>query len=138
MTVAKVWARRVADWRASGTTSEKFAEGKGFTAGGLRYWASRLKAKTGKAGTAQARAARVRSPRGARTVRQRSKAIRIARVIRRSPGAPPVSVGPEGSIVFDFAGTRVAVKGSFDRSALRDLLELLSEMGDVAARRALR
>jgi hypothetical protein len=136
MTVAKIWAQRVADWRASGKTSVEFAEGKGFTGSGLRYWASRLSAKPARARAAKAKPAR--SPGRGDAVRQRSKAIRIARVIRSSPGAPPVSVGPEGSIVFDFAGTRVAVSAGFDRAGLRDVLELLGEMGDAAVRRALR
>ena len=36
MVAPETWATRVAEWRASGQTSTDYAEGKGFSAGGLR------------------------------------------------------------------------------------------------------
>jgi hypothetical protein len=42
MADAKTWARRVADWRASGETASTFAAGRGFAPSTLRWWASRL------------------------------------------------------------------------------------------------
>lgn len=42
MADAKAWAKRVAEWRASGRKAEEFAAGRGFTASTLRWWASRL------------------------------------------------------------------------------------------------
>jgi hypothetical protein len=36
------WAERVAGWRGSGQTAPAFCKGKDFSAGGLRYWASKL------------------------------------------------------------------------------------------------
>jgi hypothetical protein len=37
------WAERVLEWRESGQAAEEFAEGRGFEASTLRFWASRLK-----------------------------------------------------------------------------------------------
>src|SRR5262245_41222256 len=38
-----IWKRRVASWRASGESAERFAAGRGFAANTLRWWASRLR-----------------------------------------------------------------------------------------------
>ena len=40
---ATKWRQRVADWRASGETADIYSTGRGFTAGTLRWWASRLR-----------------------------------------------------------------------------------------------
>lgn len=42
MADAKTWAKRVAAWRASGLSREKFAAGGGFTPASLKWWAWRL------------------------------------------------------------------------------------------------
>ena len=39
---SRVWAPRMAAWRASGKTSEEFCKGRGYTAGGLQHWAHLL------------------------------------------------------------------------------------------------
>jgi hypothetical protein len=39
---AAIWARRVAEWKSSGLTSEAYCAGRDFTAGGLRHWSHRL------------------------------------------------------------------------------------------------
>jgi hypothetical protein len=41
-TTEKMWATRVEAWRASGDTSEAFAQGKGYEGSTLRWWSSRL------------------------------------------------------------------------------------------------
>jgi hypothetical protein len=38
-----LWAERVTAWQASGLPSRDFCKGRPFSAGGLRYWASRLR-----------------------------------------------------------------------------------------------
>jgi hypothetical protein len=43
-----LWTERVAAWRASGLSAPKFAEAYDFTAGTLRWWASRLSKGTAK------------------------------------------------------------------------------------------
>lgn len=39
------WKKRVGQWKASGLSSVKFAAGRGFTGGGLRHMAFRLRAE---------------------------------------------------------------------------------------------
>ena len=39
---AALWSERVRAWRASGETASAYADGKGFAASTLRFWASRL------------------------------------------------------------------------------------------------
>jgi hypothetical protein len=94
------WAARVADWRASGQTSPVFCKGKGFSAGGLRYWASRLdKAEQG-APKAQ---------------------VRLARVVRTDR---PKEVA-ETPILIEFGSARLGVRRGFDPETLRAVLGVL-------------
>jgi hypothetical protein len=132
MTSTKEWARRVGQWRASGKSSEEFAAGKGFTGGGLRYWAHRLKLEAEGAASSAPAACGTKQETSRATAQ---RAVRVARVIRSSPGAAAVAARVDGTIVFDFAGARVAVEANYDRAALRDLLALLGEAGDELARR---
>ena len=38
-----IWKRRVASWRASGESAERFAVGRGFAGSTLKWWASKLR-----------------------------------------------------------------------------------------------
>jgi hypothetical protein len=67
------WAKRVAAWRRSGLTSEAFSRRRDFSAGGLRYWASRLRKPTALQTGRSDRSKRVSRPR-----------VRLARVVRES------------------------------------------------------
>ncbi len=106
---AKTWARRVAQWRASGLTSERFCEGRDFTAGGLRHWAYRL---------------------GDRVRRRRSKPeVHLARVVRA--GVPEQELGggtaaEEATLVVEVGRARVSVRPGFDRAALAAVVEVLA------------
>lgn len=42
MARSETWAKRVAEWRASGQTADTFAAGRGFAGSTLRWWASHL------------------------------------------------------------------------------------------------
>ena len=94
------WATRVEDWRASGATAPVFCKGKGFSPGGLRYWASRL-GKTGR--------------------ETQPKEVRIARVVRAPHAASP----EETPIVIEMGGARVAIRRGVDAEALRAVLDVL-------------
>lgn len=141
-TTKEIWAERVKAWRESGVSSPMFCEGKDFRPGGLRYWASRLEREARVAAASRRASSPKKKPRkgagkavGTRTP-SGGEAVSMARVIRTSPGAPPV-VARSGSIVFDFAGVHVAVEPDFDRAAMRDLLALFGENSDaVPARRS--
>lgn len=47
MADSATWAKRVAEWRASGQTAREFASGRGFEASTLRWWASQLGGRDG-------------------------------------------------------------------------------------------
>jgi hypothetical protein len=115
MASAQVWKRRVAAWRAGGRSSEEFCKGKAFTAGGLRYWASRLGRETGS--------------------RKREPVIRIGRVLRKPASVEATSTGPERvgdkrhAIVVELDTARVTVQPGFDRPTLAAVLDVLASRG---------
>jgi transposase len=74
----ETWAKRVAEWKASGLSSPAFCEGKDFTPGGLRHMAHRL-------GVGQ---------------RERPRLLRIAKVVRAET-ATPVSSTPGSAVVVE-------------------------------------
>jgi transposase len=108
---ARTWARRVAQWRASGLTSEQFCEGRDFTAGGLRHWAYRL---------------------GDRVRRRRSKPeVHLARVVRAPESVKEQELGGGAAaagtaLVVEVGQARVSVRPGFDRTALTAVLEVLA------------
>ncbi len=107
----ETWARRVAEWKASGLSSPAFCAGKDFTAGGLRHWAHRLAHGEPKRAW-----------------------VRLARVVGISQPHPSreVPVVPSHLVVEVGAG-RVAVRAGFDRATFAAVLE---ELVAVAARSA--
>jgi hypothetical protein len=99
------WARRVAEWRASGLTSTAFCAGQDFTPGGLRNAAHQVD----------------------REARARTKStVHVARVVRASvalePRAMPVA---ESTLVVELGGARVRVGRGFDRETFAAVLEVL-------------
>ena len=94
------WAARVAEWRASGLTAPVFCKGKEFTAGGLRYWASRL------------RRADDSEP---------AEEVRLARVVRSAQRSP----APETAIEIEVGVARLGVRRGFDPEVLRAVLDVL-------------
>ena len=105
MTTEAKWSARVDAWRGSGLSARAFCEGKEYTAGGLRYWASRLRQS--------------QEERDARTD-PAVKEVRIARLVRA-----PVAAEAETPIVIEVGGARVGVRRGFDRGALREILDVL-------------
>jgi hypothetical protein len=98
MTNEAKWAGRVAGWRASGLTAPAFAAGKDFSAGALRYWASRLRRKQADA----------------------SSELRIAKVV-----APGSLVESDTPVILEVGGVRLALRRGFDRTVLADVLATL-------------
>lgn len=101
----------MAEWKSSGVTSEKYCEGKPFTAGGLRHWAYRL------------RQTKARKP--------KALAVRIAKVVPRAvpvvaPPEPPRS--PEALFV-EIGPLRVGVRPGFDRATLAAVVDVLAARG---------
>jgi transposase len=96
-----LWARRVAEWKASGEPSTTFTEGRDFSASALRYWAKRLE-------------------------RKRGAPPRIARLVRDELVAEERA---GGEVVVEVGGVRVTIGRDFDRATLRAVVEVLRELG---------
>lgn len=98
----EIWKKRVASWRASGKTAEKYSAGRGWSAGTLLWWSSRL--------------GREAAP----------PAVRIAQLVR-SP-APRSSGQSVGTIVIELldARVRITVETGVDRSTVMAVLESLT------------
>ena len=111
-----IWAERVVGWKSSGLTSEKYCEGKPFTAGGLRHWARCL------------RQTKAREP--------QALTVRIAKVVPRAlvddgsavsvPLAPLGSARSPESLYVEVGALRVAVRPGFDRVALAAVIDVLA------------
>jgi hypothetical protein len=116
------WLERVREWRGSGETAERFAEGQGFKASTLRFWASRLRT--------EADAAFAPGMPPAATSR-----VRLVRV-RRARGAAPKPLEPRGAwsasegtssaaMVIAIGAVRVEVRSGFDHALLGEVIEAL-------------
>ena len=101
MASARVWAKRVAGWRASGLSADAYAAGRGFAGSTLRWWSSQL--NTG------ARAA----------ARPNSSEVRIAQVVRT-----PRPAAMQGVIV-ELRGARVLVPPGVDEATLASVIAAL-------------
>jgi hypothetical protein len=95
-----VWAKRVEAWRKSGLTSVAFAEGKGFTGGGLRHMAYRLRAAAPKPAM-----------------------FRLARVVR---ARVPAVASAGAAIVVVVGGARIEVQPGASREVLTTVFEALA------------
>jgi hypothetical protein len=95
------WSERVRAWRASGQTAPEFAQGRGFEASTLRYWASRL----GRDGAAAAE-----SP------------PRRVRLLRVTPAPSRAATEP---VVVSVGAARIEVRAGFDRALLREVVDAL-------------
>jgi hypothetical protein len=110
MSTAETWAKRVADWQASGLTSTAYCEGREFTAGGLRHWAHRLRKRAAKA--------------------EPPATVRLARVLRVP--TPTVSLaaaaaGGRSGVAVRIGGVEVVVERGFDRATLAAVLAVVTE-----------
>ncbi len=111
---AKIWEERVAAWRASGLSAEKFSADKGFKPNRLWMWSARIR-------KAQREAA------GESPAEIPASGVRLARVVR-TRGTPPVD-GPDSGLGLEVFGIRVQVPRGFDRGLLRDVLDVLEARG---------
>jgi len=97
-TAAK-WSERIREWRGSGLTAAQFAEGKGFEASTLRFWAYRLKEPV-------------------------AAAPRVVELVPKSrSSASCVSGSPE--ILIEVGAARVRVCRGFDRELLAQVVDAL-------------
>ncbi|MGK2855751.1 MAG: IS66 family insertion sequence element accessory protein TnpA [Thermoanaerobaculia bacterium] len=103
---ADVWAERVRAWKASGLSSEEFADGKEFTGRMLRWWAGEFLRRT----RAEAKA---------------GAPIAMARVV--APGEMVTQTASSSPLAIVVGRYQVAVGRGFDEAVLRDVLRVLAE-----------
>jgi hypothetical protein len=99
----KIWAKRVEAWHRSGLTSVAFAEGKGFTGGGLRHMAYRLRRAVAK-----------------------PSVIRLARIVR-VPNTRPAFTSADAAIVVVIGTAKIEVRAGASREVLTTVLEALAD-----------
>ena len=94
------WAERVREWRAGGQSAPEYAQGRGFEASTLRWWASRLDRGVLPASPAKPK------PR-----------VRMVRVVPTGSTADALTVR--------IGAARVEVRAGFDPGLLRELVSAL-------------
>lgn len=100
------WEKRVAAWQASGKTVEEFCKGREFSARNLKWWSWHLERKGALA--------------------PRARAVKLARVVRKSERERSVSSANASSAIVVHVGTaRVEVGAAVDRRALGAVLDTL-------------
>jgi|SRR5437868_11297386 len=101
----ETWKKRVADWRASGETAKRYSAGRGWSAGTLLWWSSRLGREAPPLPT-----------------------VRIAQLVR-SP-VPHHHGAAAGTIIIELldARVRITIDGGADREAVTAVLALLSKV----------
>jgi hypothetical protein len=102
MAKAAEWAKRVAEWRASGLKAKDFCVDREFSPKSLWHWSSKL-------------------ARAAEEHHARKPAVRLVRVARQTPVPPPSASG----IVMEVAGAKLTLHGHVDEVALRTVVMTL-------------
>jgi transposase len=113
MAKADEWAKRVAEWRASGLKAAEFCVDREYSAKNLWHWSSKL-------GPAE----------GGRDARK--PAVRLVRVKRRSSRAVPLTAA--SNMVIEMNGARLTLHGQIDADALRTVVETLRTLAIEEAR----
>jgi transposase len=110
MANTETWRRRIAEWRSSGQTAEAFSRGKGYAAGTLFWWSSRL---------GRASPTAVSDTRGARS------GVRLARVVRQATTVSTREVlsGVSGEVVVELGAMRIIVRNGADAATVGAVLE---------------
>jgi hypothetical protein len=100
MAKAEEWAKRVAEWRASGLKAQDFCATRGYSAKCLWHWSSKLGRAGGRTATCK-------------------PAVRLVRVVRdRAVSTPSAASG----ISVDMDGVRLTLHGQVDAEALRTVM----------------
>jgi hypothetical protein len=101
-----IWKQRIASWRASGESAERFAAGRGFAGSTLKWWASQL---------------REESP---------ARVVRVAQIVR-SPG-DPTRARERGTVVVEGldARVRITIEPGADRETVQTVLAFVCSSQD--------
>lgn len=115
------WAELVDEWRASGLSTGRFANKRGVSPYGLKYWSDKLN--------------RRREPIAAEPKSGSSEAVRILPVVRAGgasveTSSRSVSIAAEKaspSVVVQMGSVRIEVHRGFDHGLLREVMSVLRE-----------
>lgn len=116
------WAERVHRWRESGRSADQFAQGQGFEASTLRYWASRLRTKAASAAAgAESRGSAMGMP-----------SVGVVRVRRAwtgtsTPTSPVVPTSRGATVVIAIGAARIEVLPGFDPALLAQVVIALKQ-----------
>jgi hypothetical protein len=99
------WDERVRGWRSSGQTAREFAQAHGFSAGGLRHWAYKLKVRA--------------SAPDAPAMTNAREGVRIVRVERAAARSWPAT------LTVEIGAARLRVASGTDPALLRTTLGAL-------------
>ncbi len=114
---AEIWAERVRAWRESGQTAAAFSAGRGFAAGTLKIWASRLHRAEPVSSVPTPRPGR--PPKSSLVAAPApAKSLMLARVVR-SEGAGPDARPASAPVEVVVGDVRVRVDRGADEAALR-------------------
>lgn len=125
MDTQAIWAERVAGWRASGLPSARYCEGKPFSAGGLRYWASRL--QRGQPILPAKTAPRLARVEVVRKIRRAS--VATAGLSDEASAVASAVPGGGDELAVECGGMRVTIRPGFNRETLAAVLDILVARG---------
>jgi hypothetical protein len=115
------WQDRVRGWRESGQSAEVFAQTHGFSAGGLRHWAYKLKVR----GIATGAGTTAKSDAVAPAKRKAAHRVRVARVERVQAPASMTA------LTVEIGAARVRVPAGIDAALLRTTIGALLDLAAV-------
>lgn len=124
MANAATWKRRLAEWRSSGLTAERFAAGRDFAPSTLKWWSSHLRRAEGRGRTpSPATPPAASGPAVAAPEERLPNGVPLVRVIR-APGPAPAPL-TEVPVVVEHGTVRVVLRGGFERATLEAVLDAL-------------
>jgi hypothetical protein len=124
MANAKTWRKRVAEYRASGLSAVKFAEGRDFSAHQVWNWSAKFRKEEEAFPTAAEPAPAL----------VKSSNVRLARLVRVPSQPPPTGKSAATELSVEILGIRVVVPRGFDRATLTMVLDEIEARGARAAR----
>lgn len=111
----KTWEERLKDWRASGLSAEEYCRGKGFSAGTLYRWSSRVRPLGGAAEATPGEAS--------------VGLVRVVRARAHAEVASPTNGGGTVAVLVEVEGARVVVPSGADAATVAVVLSALRAAG---------
>lgn len=131
MANAKTWRKRVAEYRTSGLSAVKFAEGRDFSAHQVWNWAAKFR-KEEEAFPTKTDVTPVSAAPAPALLK--SSNVRLARLVRVPSQPPPTGKSAATELSVEILGFRVVVPRGFDRATFTIVLDEIEARGARAAR----